>query len=145
MARKLRIAVSVFFGLLTVALAVLWVRSFYWHDRVRAPSFNSGGISVASMTGQIRIVRNVSLWNWSFETNLIPDGYAAKPWRQRWGFGSNARSSVVVFPHESLIVVFALLTALPWASPTNRFSLRTLLIATTLVAAVLGLGVWLIR
>ena len=28
MARELRIAVSVFFGLLTVALCVLWVRSY---------------------------------------------------------------------------------------------------------------------
>ena len=28
MARKLRIAVSVFFGVLTVALCVLWVRSY---------------------------------------------------------------------------------------------------------------------
>jgi len=62
MARKLRIAVSVFFGLLTVKMCMLWVRSFYWYDLVRVPLFNSGGISVASLTGQICFMQSVSLW-----------------------------------------------------------------------------------
>jgi hypothetical protein len=143
MPRKLRIAVSVFFGLLTVALFVLGVRSFIWHDRVHGPLFNSGGISVASLNGHIRIVRNVEPWSWDVETTPIPEGYGPKPWRQRWGFGTNALSSVVLLPHESLVVAFAVLTTLPWIA--YRFSFRTMLIATTLLAAALGLGAWLTR
>jgi len=48
----------------------------------------------------------------------------------------------------SLPFAFPLLAAVglaiaPWATGPTRFSLRTLLIATTLVAVVLGLIVWL--
>jgi hypothetical protein len=39
-------------------------------------------------------------------------------------------------PHWFLIVVTIILSAIPWF---QRFSLRTLLIATTLVAVVLGI------
>ena len=37
MARRVRIAVSVFFGVLTVLLAVMWVRSYWWADQVFGP------------------------------------------------------------------------------------------------------------
>ena len=32
--RRVRIAVSVFFGVLTVAMCVLWVRSYFWRERI---------------------------------------------------------------------------------------------------------------
>lgn len=35
--------------------------------------------------------------------------------------------------------------AIPWPPWSNHFSLRTMLIATTLIAVVMGLGVWLGR
>jgi hypothetical protein len=41
-----------------------------------------------------------------------------------------------------LVVTLAGISWLPWS---NRFSLRTLLIATTLIAGVLGLAVWASR
>ena len=34
MRRRVRIAVSVFFGVVAVALCVLWVRSYWWRDVV---------------------------------------------------------------------------------------------------------------
>jgi hypothetical protein len=43
-------------------------------------------------------------------------------------------------PHWLLVVTSGLMAAMPWLP--WRFSLRTLLIATTLVAVVLGLIVW---
>ncbi len=42
-------------------------------------------------------------------------------------------------------LLFATLAAVPWLPWSNRFSLRTLLIATTLVAVVLGLIVWAVH
>jgi hypothetical protein len=43
-------------------------------------------------------------------------------------------------PHWFVALLFAALAALPWIRPT--FSLRTLLIATTLIAVLLGLVAW---
>ena len=45
-------------------------------------------------------------------------------------------------PHWAHLLPVALLAGLPWLR-TWRFSLRTLLIVTTLVAVGLGLNVWL--
>jgi hypothetical protein len=47
----------------------------------------------------------------------------------------------VVIPHWFVLIVLATCATLPWVR--WRFSLRTLLIATTLVPVVLGLIVWL--
>jgi hypothetical protein len=46
----------------------------------------------------------------------------------------------IALPYWLLVITFAATTTLPWLR--WRFSLRTLLIATTLVAIVLGLVVW---
>jgi hypothetical protein len=49
-------------------------------------------------------------------------------------------------PHSILVLIsgtFAFVPWLPWWS--TRFSVRTLLIVTTLVAVVLGFGVYLLR
>jgi hypothetical protein len=42
----------------------------------------------------------------------------------------------LVFPHRILVLIFALLAASPWVR--YRFTLRTMLIATTLIAVVLA-------
>jgi hypothetical protein len=52
--------------------------------------------------------------------------------------GKNYR---VIVPHWFALVAAGSLSAAPWFR--LRFSLRTLLIATTLIAVVLGLFVWL--
>ena len=48
-------------------------------------------------------------------------------------------------PDWFLVPLLILFAAAPWMGWSNRFSLRTLLIATTLVAVVLGLIVWQVR
>lgn len=57
-----------------------------------------------------------------------------------WGIKSNAISTVIYFRHWFPVMIFATAAALPWLP--WRFSLRTLLIATTLLALVVGLVVW---
>ncbi len=64
------------------------------------------------------------------------------------GFGlmvDHTPQSIPYGPHWIVALVAALVGALPWALKIRRFSLRTLLIATTLVAVVLGLAVWASR
>jgi hypothetical protein len=51
--------------------------------------------------------------------------------------------SIPYGPHWFVVLVASLVGALPWAWKYQRFSLRTLLIATTLVAVGLGVVVWL--
>jgi hypothetical protein len=48
-------------------------------------------------------------------------------------------------PYRYPVAITAILTAIPWLWYFKRFSLRTLLIATTLVAVVLGLIVCVTR
>jgi hypothetical protein len=71
-----------------------------------------------------------------------------RPLYELWGFAfaySNAlRITAYAFPHWFVVLLFTTLAAAPWLFKICwRFSLRTLLIATTLVAVVLGLIVWL--
>jgi hypothetical protein len=125
MARKLRIAVSVFFAVVAVALCVLWVRSFSTSCQITAHGV--GSYATSAQDGKLIIFRSTS-----------PLGFMQRDDRIIY---SDSHTLKIILP--IWIVIFATSTAsgLPWARP--RFSLRTLLIATTLMAGVLGLGVWL--
>jgi hypothetical protein len=80
----------------------------------------------------------------TFEWHTLTDFMGAFP--RTWSFDSSRDGFRITFPHRLPIAVFALLAAAPWIRQLNRqFSLRTLLIATTLVAVVLGLAVWAAR
>jgi hypothetical protein len=69
--------------------------------------------------------------------------------RFSYGFGAKFDSShqVIFFPFWLAVLGSFALGWVSWARLSNshslQFSLRTMLIATTLVAVVLGLGVWL--
>jgi hypothetical protein len=63
----------------------------------------------------------------------------------KWGFTGELFSLsnwVVQTPYWFIVVLTTVITIAPWLT-TRRFSLRTLLFATTLVAVVLALIVWL--
>jgi hypothetical protein len=61
------------------------------------------------------------------------------PPRWRDGFtGFSTFSRGVIIPYWAPIAFFASLGATPWVKWSKRFSLRTLVIATTLVAVMLG-------
>jgi hypothetical protein len=63
-----------------------------------------------------------------------------------WEWSSVIHS--IQLPHWLPLIVFFILSVCPWMFSlpwSKRFSLRTLLIATTLVAAVLGLIAWSMR
>jgi len=60
----------------------------------------------------------------------------------------NYYTGFVAIPHWFLALLLLGLTYVPWMPWHKlrwRFSLRTLLIVTTLVAVMLGIGIWLIR
>jgi len=148
MPRKLRIAVSVFFGLLTAALCVLWVRSYWQLD---SALWGSGFIfDISSYGGRLSFtaysadvdygvyLRTQPLWD-SF--------YTDRPDATTLGFlfdVSRADQYIrVIVPNYFSSLVVGFVAVAPWL-PLS-FSLRTMLLATTLVAFVLGLAVWAAR
>jgi hypothetical protein len=146
--RKLRIAWSVGCGITCVLLIVLWVRSYRVADIFGCNKPRSFGLMAFSATGRMEFglgetrASFKSVWA-SLPHELIHDlkGYAA-------GSGFEIRSQHppntigVKLPHWFLVLIVVGLGVMSWFGWSNRFSLRTLLIATTLVAVVLGLIVW---
>ena len=150
--RRLRITTSVFFAVVTVVLCVLWVRS-YWFG-------GNWGIQLPQRTIMINVARGhvgVSVdhadnqsWRFIFDPYEITDGIKADIAAvTTFGFGylSEPKATVLIFPIWTAVVFSALAVWVASRGTPKRnslqFSLRTLLIVTTLVAVVLGLGVWL--
>jgi hypothetical protein len=150
--RRVRIAVSVFFGVLTVALLVLWVRSYWRIDLLRR---DIPQMHIQSGQGVIQVMR----WNrphsgifasWQFDS-IQPDFRRfPQPTGMMPQLPRVARSRLITavsIPFWTPTVACLILAIVPVciASTRKQFSLRTMLIATTLIAVVLGLGVWLAR
>jgi hypothetical protein len=60
----------------------------------------------------------------------------------RFGEGSER---VIFIPYWFPVLILAAMAAFPWIRWSKRFSLRTLLIAMTVVAALLGAVVWAVK
>jgi hypothetical protein len=127
--RKLRIAWSVTWGIVAVLLCVLWVRSYLVYDRVvvRWPNglewfiaYSNKGMYIVSTYGLLAPHIHVGWWSIG---------------RSRWG-------TAVYLPYSLTVLVMCAVSIAPWIR--CRFSVGALLIATTLVAVVLGLIVWLL-
>lgn len=140
--RYLRIGWSGFFGLLAVSLCVFWVRSYSWADEL------------SSTTGQFQI----ALVNGSFYTDNAAvdyvvngnpfEGFAGYKWANYQLMTYRIikpvfipQTSRLALPMWAAIVGALICAAAPWFR--WRFGLRTLLIATTLVAVGVGTIVWL--
>jgi hypothetical protein len=156
--RKLRIAWSVWWGLVCVLLIVLWVRSYDKWDWLRGEVFDNIWIDARSLHGEIGFncgydARSPLLpLDWSTHSNLQVRGHWATADNgistslQEKGilgfyFNAGKNSLHTSFPHWFPPIMVLVLAAASWL-PFKRFSLRTLLIATTLVAGVLGLAVY---
>lgn len=148
--RWLRIAWSVWWGVVTVLLIVLWVRSYgNWFAAYKAS--NGHTLLVGSSDGDLRFSRQPGLLTQRPRWFRLDDGEPSldRPPASYWGSGFFWRSSPNLFlrlPHWIAVLVAGIASALPWGGQLRwRFSLRTLLIATTLVAVALGLIVWASR
>jgi hypothetical protein len=159
MARYFRIAAAGFFALLAVALIGLWVRSHFRKDSVMRFS-NPSYVMATSWSGtlawqSVKLPRKLPpAPRWTVQSTPVPRrSFASGVERSllcRLGFNyqrvtvASATVFVITIPIWSLIALSAALAALFAFKGKWRFSLRTLLIATTLVAAALGLGVFLL-
>ncbi len=146
--RKLRIAWSVACGIAAVLLVALWVRSCWTVDKVNVPLLNSWNVMIGSLPGVCggELYKRYGVgFGWGTETSdearrHIPQSESSLS-SGIWGRFAYVyeRGPGVILPDWFLIGVAVVLSGAPWLRWTNRFSRRTLLIATTLVAVGLGL------
>jgi hypothetical protein len=122
--RYLRITWTVFCGIACVLLVVLWVRSYRQPEEFRKYAYVGGWTRVTSNMGYVQ----------------------KHSFRIVGGSHLKLEESNLYLPYWLPTVLIAALAAMPWVRQLRwRFSLRTLLIATTLVAVVLGAIVWTVR
>lgn len=146
--RRLRIAVSVFFGLLAALLVVLWLQS-YRANEIVARTSKSGRMTILGsdrgyvfFATQIHELAKTPQWGprfihgWQYEWSAP----AQSPLQPRIDF--SRVTGRVVLPISLLVLSASVASVMPWI---RRFSLRSLLVVTTLVAVVLGFAVWMVR
>src|SRR4051794_12081438 len=157
--RKLRFGWSAFWALACVLLIVLWVRS-YWRWEMLAKGWGARPAQVIlaeSHAGAFtfhycdaRADPTLTFVRWKltilpssgdkfFPIGGLDEAYAG------FLFQRLTDGFFLSLPYWFLVPVSAMCGWLPWLPWTRRFGLRTLLIATTLVAVVLGLAVYTMK
>ena len=146
---KLRIAFSATCLIACVLLIALWVRSYWWTDFLYGPVSEVRFFESNSYCGRLALSLTsdpVHLQHWKVYSHQSGplDGMFA-PWKWELGKSKFSDSWVAAFPHWFSVALFGVLSAAPWLRLTRRLSLRTLLIATTPVAVMLGLAAYATR
>lgn len=147
MLRRFRIAVSAFSLTACLVLIALWIRS-YWrldgivHDRgpeVTAVVTEPGGIVFEKDKYPTAEVAE----RWTLISEPLP-AIVPKPALSHPAFTWQKQPNwiAVYLPYSCLVLITAALALVPWVRWSRGFSLRTLLIATTLIAIAFGLIVW---
>jgi hypothetical protein len=138
--RLLRIAVSAVCGILCLLLISLWVRSYGNRELL----FTAPGVVCLSTQGVIMTIR-MPVYEDEVGLAISPsEGRPIEPSDSNLGFYAHAWSPsfwIIQLPHWLSVLLAAGLAAAPWIHRSRRFSLRTLLLATTLAAVVLRLVV----
>ncbi len=139
----LRIIWTTFCGIACVLLIALWVRSYWRTDIIFRVNKSRVLTTLGSSSGSTYLIRmdrsggpalvavhETQGWKHSSDEPVKP------PKNFEWA--STAKQSTIRAPIWFLVILLAFATALPWFGRARRFSLRTLLIATTLIALALG-------
>jgi hypothetical protein len=148
--RRLRIAWSVWWGILAASLIALWARSYWSVDTFYSNIFGFA-FKTQSVKGSLELIRNPN-GPWGISTMSLDDWMKRRKAQQalmRYVYQrTNTPPVVRVFasvPHWLAALSLAIFATAPWLGWSKRFGLRTLLIATTLIAIVLGIVVWTAR
>jgi hypothetical protein len=156
--RKLRIALSAMCGVVCALLIVLWVRSYAVIDNF-VYRLDVKGIAFGSYGGDLHF-GSLASWRslpWDAEDGRLRiqhwpiDRQKPNPMEQvrqshmtLLGFGMIGDSTefAVFIPYWFLCGVSGACAALLWPIKSRQFKLQTLLIATTLIAVLLGIIAW---
>lgn len=154
--RKLRIAWSVAWGILCLILILAWLRNFWSADAAWMPLPGNGQLTVVSTDGQFvtsitnygsrhygRAIPNTpAVWGWqSFEPSKHSTMTVLVPWKKVVRYRIIANGDVEVsLPHWLLVIVSILIATSVWIRWSWRYSIRTMLVITTLAAVVVALA-----
>lgn len=147
MTRYLRIAAAGFFVLLAIALIGLWVRSYYYFVAVSGPVGTQHYLDSSSSLGVVNtvVVPEAASFGWTVWTTRIDPGPHESRLREGF-FGLRLEITDVqihfALPHWFLVACSFALAAVLTFKRTWRFSIRSILIAMTLLAVALGIGVY---
>jgi hypothetical protein len=137
--RKLRIAWSVVWGLAAVLLIVLWVRSYWTCESIARWNVElSSGFGVVRFYVSSDTIYDRWLWSTIRADEVVLDENVDF---RTFALRRDTDGGYLNVPHWFLLLVVLLSAVASWTFRW-RFTLRTLLIATTLVAVVLGLAVY---
>jgi hypothetical protein len=130
-------------GLACVLLVALWVRS-YWHVDSITTKF---GFTVSAQGSFVSTplfhLSPTDTHGWEFNKHSSDVKFPESSFLGFHFAVENASRWIALVPHWFVILLAVTFAAVPWVHKIRwRFSLRTLLIATTLVAVVLGLVVY---
>jgi hypothetical protein len=154
---KLRIAFSAMCGLLCLLLFALWWRSYWWEDYAYNPITSQRALVIYSYKGQsqfrlgysqngfARVPGQLPFWMHSANhlgwTSISEPASGRKP--RYSGFDIDLIQQTGPFitaPHWFVMLTMIAVGAAPWIKWSKRFSLRTLFIAATIIAVILGLA-----
>ena len=144
MLKHMRIAVTALSLTASVLLIVLWVRS-YWCVDCLAYSSDLGIVGLRAVCGTVDVffVNNTLPSKWFFESQVFTEAEIAWESPVTWHHAPDYFS--VSVQYWLLILLLATVPVVKWGRSSWRFSLRTLLIAMTLVAVALGVIVYAAR
>ena len=146
MLRPLRIAVSVVSGICCVLVIVLWVRSYWWYDTL-AVNYGHASVDVSSIRGYLDGSKEEHTTQLAFDWGLIT--HSAHEESNNYFMFIRPQLERTTQYHASywcvtlVWMVATILAAFPWLR--WQFSLRTLLLATTAIAVLLGLVIYATR
>ena len=107
--RRLRIAVSVFFGALTVALCVFWVRSYRFRDEMNYRYWPSRVFEIVSMESRLEFVNGDPISDWPHRFNSHANGewdsYRMSHPRGFSGGNTVGTPFRVTIPHYAVIIM----------------------------------------
>jgi hypothetical protein len=145
--RLLRIAVSAVCLVFCAAFLLLWVRSYSWFDWMAAPLPRSYVVEATTKPGRFNVLISGPAFrrnHWEFTSNPIPGDAPQRTLSKRqqthFDWAVFLGRLHVAMPLWFPVIVTAALSA-TLGIRSYRFSLRTMLLATTFVAVVLGLAV----
>jgi hypothetical protein len=142
--RNLKIAWSVVCGITCVLLIALWVRS-YWHvDSIISKFGLIGSVQGSFVSTSLFRLSPTDTHEWEFDGHSYEVTFPESTFLGFY-FVGDASGWIALVPQWFVVFAAVTLAAAPWVLWSKRFSLRTLLITTTLVAVVLGLIVAMLR
>jgi hypothetical protein len=128
---------------MAVLLVVLWMQSYWWYNHAQCILPNNRVMALMTAQGV------VSVFGGTYDNPMpkaVTSGVSATEitWEEdywqsdHWDFEFSENFKEVKVPLWFLVAMCGVISALPWLPWKGRYSLRTLLIATTLLGFSLG-------